>query len=238
MDMRWILTTGNLSRLRADGVPLDNAYVVSSDPVLCGLPPGSTCTPVLTYKAFAQFEADVKADRINPVYGWVMYDCEAWGFTPTSERQNPWLFMREFGQLAHSKGYRVILAPARDLADVPGSVQPKSPGESTDHWYLATDIAGQAAYADLFLVQSEMDEKLPAAYASLVNGAVTEALSHNPFASVFAEVATTADSAAQMIAAAKQVEVDGFYLSIADGNVAAAKAFIEAMTASAAKVAA
>jgi len=81
---------------------------------------------VLVYNSYAQFAADIASHAIAPAYTWVMYDPEYWALTPLNEQQNPGLYMQQFGQLAHAHGLKVIEAPGRDLALVPGAACPQA----------------------------------------------------------------------------------------------------------------
>src|SRR6266704_2969292 len=90
---------------------------------------GYSTNAVLTYTSYAQFASDLQNKAISPNYKWVLYDPEMWSQTPVNEQQNPALYLKLFGQLAHANGYKVAEVPARDLAPGPGpGRQPAGPG--------------------------------------------------------------------------------------------------------------
>src|SRR5579859_6104956 len=133
---------------------------------------GFSASAVLTYNSYAQFAADIQNGAISSSYRWVLYDHEMWSQTPVSEQQNPALYLKLFGQLAHANGYKVAEVPARDLAQVPGSACPQLPGENLDHWFVRCDIAGTAAaYADVFVLQDQVNTTNLAEFGYLYNTA-------------------------------------------------------------------
>jgi hypothetical protein len=159
-----------------------------------------------------------------------MYDAEYWSPTPLNEQQNPALYMQEFGQLAHANGLKVIEAPGRDLAMVPGGTCPQAPGESLDHWYLRCDIPGAAAgSADIVVVQDQVNTTNPAEFSYLYNSSLSQARAANPQVAVDAEVSTTYGTAGQMVTAAKSIAAGGFYISATTSTLRKAKSFLYKM---------
>jgi hypothetical protein len=211
------------------GRMLDHAYVLS-DPHA----PAPTGTPVARYRALATFRADVHAGTIHKAFRWVMYDPESWPDTPVTEQVDPCAAMQSFGQLAHSAGYRVILTPARDLALVPNTSQPKQPGEDISAWYLRTGIAGCASrYADVIDIQAQALTLDQVAYPAFVGAAAAQAKAANAFVTQLAGVSTNYGSAEQMAGAAQAVEVGGYWLNVPGPHpdFAKAVAFLKLMAA-------
>jgi hypothetical protein len=234
----WLMGAGTLAGIHAADPATTSAVLnvpttYGAGSSLSGNPiqPGLAATPVLTYTSYAQFASDIQNSRISFPYRWVMYDPEEWAQTPLNEQQDPDRYMTLFGQLAHAHGLKVIMAPAMDLGYVPGSVNPRLPGEAITTWYLRANIGGAAAAAgDIVNVQTESQTTNLPAYDALFNGVAAQARAANPAVQVFAEVSTVNGTVAQMTAAAESVSPDGYYLA-APGATAQAAQFVANMAA-------
>jgi hypothetical protein len=205
--------------------PAGTAYAVNYGAVDTSAPG----IPVKAYYSYAAFQADGP----QPV-DWVMYDTEHQTSTPKAEQNDPITCMNEFGKLAHKRFYHVINAPARDLSYAPAPVCPRH-ADPVDRWYVSacgTGLPGGAAgNTDIWLCQSEVDETSVSAYQTLVGDSRTDiAVSTNPGCLLYAELSTGNGTASQMIAAARSVTVDGFYLAIPDGDISKAVQVIEAIS--------
>lgn len=206
-----------------------------------GTGPNSTLNPVsdgfsanaaLVYTSYAQFQSDLQNGAISTNYKWVLYDPEMWSQTPVNEQQNPALYLKLFGQLAHANGYNVIEAPARDLAQVPGSSCPELPGENLDHWFVRCNIAGAAAASsDVVVLQDQVNTTNLTEFDSFFNATHSQALAANPQIQMDAEVSTNYGTADQMAAAAQSVNADGYYLSATTPTIAQADQFLQEMQA-------
>jgi hypothetical protein len=193
---------------------------------------GFSTNGVLVYAAYAQFASDLQNGAISPNYKWVLYDPEMWSQTPVNEQQNPALSMKLFGQLGHANGYNVIEVPARDLAQVPGSACPQLPGENLDHWFVRCNIAGAAAaYADVFVLQDQVNTTNLTEFDYLYNTTRNQALAANPQVQVDTEVSTNYGTAAQMAAAAQSVNADGYYINATTPTISQADQFLQQMQA-------
>src|SRR6266568_3586499 len=144
----WVMTGWNIHQLNQLSPAVASHFF--NTPASYATGPNTAATPVsdgfatasvLVYNSYAQFAADIASHAIAPAYTWVMYDLEYWAQTPLAEQQNPAAAMRQFGQLAHAHGLKVIEAPGRDLGLVPGAACPQA-RENLDHWYLRCDIPG------------------------------------------------------------------------------------------------
>jgi hypothetical protein len=182
--------------------------------------PAISATVVARYRSLVQFKIDLDARVIDKAYRWVIYDPEKWPDTPAEEQDDPALAMRHFGQLAHASGYRVIMAPARDLAYAPNSVYPKLSGEDASAWYLANRIAMAAArYADVLDIQAQyLTVPDLVAYKDFVHTAVSQAYAANRYCRPLAGISTNHGTAAEMAAAAKSVNVGGYWLNVPGPN--------------------
>ncbi len=232
----WLMGAGTLAGIDAaapaTAAVLNAPTTYGAGSSLTGNPiqPGLAATPVLTYTSYAQFAADLTAGRIHFHYQWVMYDPEKWAATPLNEQQNPARYMALFGQLAHTHGLKVIMAPAMDLGYVPGAASPWHYGETIVQWYLNSGLVAAAATdGDIVNIQAESQTTNITAYDTLFNGAAAQARTANPTIQVFAEVSTVNGTVAQMTAAAQSITPDGYYLA-APGATTQAAQFIQTMS--------
>jgi hypothetical protein len=218
----------------------------SNPPPPGGLPANFETTPILKYTSYAQFQADLGAGLIPAAYDWLMYDNE-YGIDPTTgkmwptpinEANDPWTYMRLFVQLAHANGYRVILAPGRDLGNDPSSVLPMLPTDgSLDNWYIRTGIAYTAAAtgAEVVHIQSQADQADPAtAFDEFFAACVAQIEQASGYCRRTAGLSTTnppGDSAQailqDMLASAASVATttQGYWLNLSDTTVSIATAF-------------
>lgn len=237
----WIATGWNIHLAdRADPATTRHFFNTSSS---FGTGPKATSNPVtdgfaanavLVFDSYAEFAAELGSGTISPAYKWVLYDPEEWPQTPAAEQLNPVRYLTEFGQLAHSRGYKVIEAPGRDLGNVAGAGSgcPKLPGENLDQWYIHCDIAGAAAAAsDVYVVQDQVNTTNTAEYRWLFSNAQRQALAANPQTIMDSELSTNYGTARQMAAAAKSVSADGFYVSITHPAIGKAGQFFRLMRA-------
>jgi hypothetical protein len=173
------------------------------------VPAGYATTPVLTYSSFSSFATDVNNDNIAFPYQWVMYDLEDWAASLVAEKNDPWSFIKLFGELGHAAGYQVIQAPALDLGSVSGIT-----GEPNSQWFIRSELAAQAAtYGDLLILQGESLETTIPAYQWLYINANQQAQAAHPGIPVLAEVSTANGTTTQMTAAAQSVNTPGYYVA-------------------------
>ena len=193
---------------------------------------GYTTRAVLTYSSYAQFASDLQNKAISPNYKWVLYDPEMWSQTPVNEQQNPALYMKLFGQLAHANGYNVVEVPARDLAQVLGSACPQLPGENLDRWFVRCNMAGAAAaYSDVFVLQDQVNTTNLTEFDYLYITTRSQALAANPQVQADAEISTNYGTPDQMATAAQSVGADGYYINATTPTIAQADQFLQEMQA-------
>jgi hypothetical protein len=143
----WLLTRAALSQLMADPSVRD---VLRASRVYEILQPGQqplpgfAAEPVVTFASVAALEQAVVGGKLpSGTYG-VLYDPEAWSFTPLAEQRDP-------VAVAHAHGLRLIVAPALNLTTI------LAPGGGT-RWqaFLALQLAGQMAkVADIVELQAQ-----------------------------------------------------------------------------------
>jgi hypothetical protein len=233
----WIVTGWNIHLLNHANPALaqyffdtPSSYGTGTEHASSPVIDGFTATPVLWYTSYQQFAADVSSGTITYPYQWVYYDPEHWSPTPVAEQQDPGTYMRLFAQLAHAHGYKVIEAPARDLGDAAGSACPLQPGENLNHWYIRCGIAGLAAAdGDMIVLQDEANMRHVRVYRNWFNRTRKQALAANPTIPVIAVVSTNRGSPTKMIAAAKAVNANGYYVTIRSRALPRAVQFFQAM---------
>lgn len=153
-----------------DPTAADPATTSSVPPGPGSLPPGFGTTPVLKYSSYEQLNTDLKNQGQNPnlaQYKWLEYDTENWppppgaNTEPPAEEQNPWGYLRQFVTLAHEYGYRVMLAPALDLALVSDTLVPANNDETNGDWTKRTGILAACAAAGADIVHCQCQSQQP-----------------------------------------------------------------------------
>jgi len=235
----WVMTGWNIHQLDQLSPAIANhffnspsSYATGPNTATSPVSDGFATSGVLVYNSYAQFASDIANHAIAPTYTWVMYDPEYWTLTPLNEQQNPVLYMQEFGQLAHANGLKVIEAPGRDLALVPGAACPQVRGENLDRWFLRCNIPGAAAAdADMVVVQDQVNTTNVAEFDYLYSSSRAEAQAANPAVLTDAEVSTTYGTASQIATAAKSAGADGIYINATTSALGKTKSFLRIMQA-------
>ena len=233
----WVLTGWNIHQLNQLNPAVakhffntPSSYATGPNTSASPVADGFATTGVLVYNSYAQFAADIASHTIAPSYTWVMYDPEYWALTPLNEQQNPARYMQQFGQLAHANGLKVIEAPGRDLAMVPGTACPPIRGETLDHWFLRCNIPGAAAAAgDMLVVQDQVNTTNTTEFDYLYSSSRAEAQAANPQVITDAEISTTYGTASQMATAARSANADGIYINATTHALGKAKSFLRLM---------
>jgi hypothetical protein len=216
----WLLTRWALSQLIAN--PAARAKLAGAlvyEILQPGQRPlaGITARPVVTFASAAALEDAVTGGQL-PVgtYG-VLYDPEAWSFTPVTEQRNPVQAATRAAAVAHEHGLRLIVTPALNLTTVlaPGSQQPR--------WRAFLDlnlVARLARVADIVEIQAQSLERDTATYAAFVQAATSQASAGSPRIIVLAGLSTNPPGApvdSQHLTAAIQATrsmVAGYWLNI------------------------
>jgi len=232
---RWMANARYIAQIRAAAPDLagmwnGGTFALSSptSPPPLGLAADGP-VPVGIYRSFDKLMRDCAAGLIHPDFGWLLADYESWPDTDLAARQDPFAYLRKAAQYAHRYGpWRLIAAPARDLAGV-CTAQPKTGGESDTDWYLRTGMAARAArYADAVSVQSQA-ETITGRFAGMVSQASAQARNANPYAIRLCGISTRYGTAEQMAAAVQSVvpaQASGAWLNLPDDDVAKAVAFL------------
>jgi hypothetical protein len=178
---------------------------------------GVDATPVVTYSSVPELRSALEDNSLPPGTGAVLYDPEAWSYTPAAEQRDPVQAATQAAELAHARGLKIIVAPALNLTTV------LDPGSSAPRWrtFLDLGLAGpMARIADTVELQAQSLERDPETYASFVHAAAAQARADNPNVTVLAGLSTNPPGAAvdsrQLTEAieASRADVDGYWLNI------------------------
>jgi hypothetical protein len=186
----WLLTRSALAQLLADPVVRDE---LRRSRIYEILRPGQRALagigaePVVTFASATALEDAISRGQLAAgTYG-VLYDPEAWSFTPVSEQRDPVRAVIQAAAVAHGHALRFLVAPALNLTTV------LNPGDRKPRWrqFLALNLAGNLArYADFIELQAQSLERDTAAYTSFVRSATSQAVAANPRISVLAGLST------------------------------------------------
>jgi hypothetical protein len=216
----WLLTRSALAQLVinpavSEGLARSHVYELlhpGQQPL-----PATGAVPTLVFASAAQLATTLRGDVLPVGTGAVLYDPEAWSFTPDEEQRDPAAAVARAASAAHRLGLQLIVSPALNLTTV------LAPGSSAPRWqqFLDLGLAGALArHADLIEFQAQSLERDTASYQAFVVAAARQARSANPDVGLLAGLSTnppgaTVDSG-QLIAAidATRRHVDGFSLNI------------------------
>jgi hypothetical protein len=197
--------------------------------------PDGTVSATAIYTSYAAFAQDVADGKVPSFVHAVLYDVEKWAATPIAEQRNPRAYMARFSKLARAHGLVPLLAPARDLALVPGGSCVKRPGENLTQAYVRCGLATADADAAVLVVQSQVDEFDLPVYRSFLAEVARQARAANPRVAVVAELATAPNgqvaSLAQLAAAARSVYglVQGFSLTARTADLQTAARLLQSL---------
>ncbi len=216
----WLLTRSALALLAADpavraGLGRSQVYEIlppGQRPV-----PGVDATMVVTFPAVAALGDALAGSHLPAGTRAVLYDPEAWSFTPAAEQRDPVRAAARAAALAHAHGLKIIVAPALNLTAV------LAPGSSAPRWRQFLDLrlaAKIAEVADFLDLQAQSLERSTASYVNFVREAAAQARAANPEVTVLAGLSTNPPGAAvdsQQLTAAIRASwpaADGYWLNI------------------------
>jgi hypothetical protein len=181
-------------------------------------PLSGVSTPlVVTFPSVGELRSALAGHTLPPGTRAVLYDPEAWSFTPPAEQRDPVRAAEQAAALAHAHGLKLIAAPALNLTTV------MTTGGSQPRWkqYLDLGLArSMARVADVVELQAQSLERDQGTYAAFVRQAAAQARSANPRVTVLAGLSTNppgAPVASHQLTAAFQATrpaVDGYWLNI------------------------
>ena len=177
--------------------------------------PGIEATSVATFMAVEELRRAAGSQALGSLQ-WVLYDPEAWTFTPVAEQRDPAAACLQAAGAARAGGLRVMIAPALSRTTV------LAPESKVPRWrrYLDLGLAGAAAAADAVELQAQSLERDTATYTEFVRAATEQARAVSPRIPVLAGLSTNPPgapvTARQLIAAVDATRdiVDGYWLNI------------------------
>jgi hypothetical protein len=186
----WLLARSALAQLVADPVAVSELsgklvyeLLQPGEPPL----PGVVAEPVVTFASAAALESAVNAGQLPSGTFGVLYDPEAWVFTPAAEQQNPVQAATAAVAVAHAHGLRLIVTPAIDLATV------LDPGGAGPEWrqFLDLDLVGRLAkVADVVELQAQSLEQHTRVYTVFVQAAAAQGSAARPGIDLLAGLST------------------------------------------------
>lgn len=173
----------------------------------------------ISVRSFTSYRAIVRALETGSVDSnarAILYDNEAWKFTPEDEQRDPARYTKMAASVVHGKGLIFIAAPAVTLVR-----RLAAPSEKRYDAYLRLGIAADAArYADVVDVQAQGSEKNVRLFSNFVRRAAEQARAANPKVLVLAGISTNPNGQRvsaqelQQAIVATRAYVDGYWLNV------------------------
>ena len=219
--LRWILNGPAVETFASD--PQAAKFFAGSSPYVVrratsgvAIPASWNAQTTRIFTNYRSLAAAFASGAIGSDVKAILYDNEAWEFTPLEEQRNFASYAKRVADLVHQHGLLLIAAPAVDLVrnlDVSG--RPRYDA------YLNLKIAADAArYADVYEIQAQGSMAGVRKYAQFVGAAAEQARAANPRVLVLAGISTnpsgrhvTADAIVQAIDATRDV-VDGYWFNV------------------------
>lgn len=173
--------------------------------------------PAVAFASAAELAAAVRDGQLPGGTEAVLYDPEAWTFTPPGEQRDPVAAAERAAAAAHDRGLQLIVAPGVNLVTV------LAPAGAGPRWRRLLDLgllARLAARADVIVIQAQSLERDAADYAAFVTAAARQARQASRRVGLLAGLSTNPPgspvTARQLLAAflATRSVVDGFWLNI------------------------
>lgn len=219
MGVRWIVNAGSLRRA-ASAIPLEEQERFFGSP--CTFLVGKqNVEPYAHWHAVGTMtiRSAAEVDRCcGEGVGAVLYDPEAWRFTPPEEKRHPGAAACRVAEVVHGQHRLLIVAPAADLA---------GGGPERFERFLRAKIAARVARcADVYEIQAQGTEPDARAFEEFVRKAAAQARSARKGIVVLAGISTnpmgrevSAEAVYACVRAVRE-EVDGYWLNIPAGGAA------------------
>ena len=184
---------------------------------------GVSARAVVTFSSAATLVEAVQQGMVPPdAYG-VLYDPENWSFTPASEQRDPVAAARQAAQAAHSRGLKLLVAPALNLTSVLAPGSGAASGGRGPRWQQFLNLrllAHLAQVADVVELQAQSLERNTGTYTSFVRAAAAQARAARSGIMVLAGLSSnppgppvTGQHLTDVIRATRST-VDGYWLNI------------------------
>lgn len=134
------------------------------------------------FTSYADMQQAFRSGGIQAATTAIVYDAEAWQFTPVAEQRDPVYYARLAAALVHGRRLQFIATPAINLATT-------TSGQDRYDAYLRSSIWQAAAYTDVFEIQAQQLEGTPR-FAAFVSQVVSQIHGRYPSAVVFAGMST------------------------------------------------
>ncbi len=149
----------------------------------------------------------------------MLYDPEAWSFTPRAEQLDPASAAQRARDVAHAHGLSLIVAPALNLT----TLHPDPAGGPRWKQFLRLGLSltdSEAKVTDVLEIQAQSLERSTSTYAEFVRDAAAQARAANPRVAILAGLSTnppgspvTSQQLTAVIHATSGI-VDGYWLNI------------------------
>jgi hypothetical protein len=222
--LRWIVNAGSLHHSLA-AIPMELQQRTFDSP--CTFMIGKLSQePYASWKAIATISIKSFADTghcCKEGIGAVLYDPEAWEFTPVDEQQHPGDYACKIASLVHAQHRILIAAPATDLVGKWPDLARRT-GDRYDHFVQSGVAASMARCADVYEIQAQGAEAESSRFRSYVEAIRKQVRAQNPKIIVLAGISTNPNgrtvSADQVYSSVRAVLplVDGFWLNIPAGG--------------------
>lgn len=217
----WMINAAALDSLQttAGWSQADNArYFDNANTYVLGtMPDGWQSMNTRTFTSYTALKAAFDAGTISSSVQAIVYDNEAWQFTPLSEQTNFASSVQETATLVHNHNMKLIATPATDLVSV---LDPNGTGTVYSRYLSLNIVKAAAQYADVVEIQAQGSEASLTTYKQFVREAATQAKTANPNAVVLAGLSTNPSGqkvTGQQLYAAYQATksfVSGYWLNI------------------------
>jgi hypothetical protein len=216
----WMLTRAALAQVATEPAVLAG---LQRSRVLEILHPGQQplavagAEPVVTFSSAGELSQAVSGGQLPAGPRALLYDPEAWSFTPHAEQLNPASAAQRARDIAHAHGLSLIVAPALNLT----TLRPDPAGGPRWKQFLRRGLAGSMAkVADVLDIQAQSLERSTSTYAEFVREAAAQARAANPRVAILAGLSTnppgapvTSQQLTAVIHATRGI-VDGYWLNI------------------------
>lgn len=221
-NVTWMINATALALLQTTGSGwsqadsarfFDNAHTY----VMGQVPAGWQSISTRTFTSYTALQAALAAHSILSSVRAIVYDNEAWQFTPVEEQQHFALSVQKAADLVHSHHMLLIATPATDLVNVS---DPSGKGSTYSRFLSLNIIKAAAQYADVVEIQAQGAEANLSTYTQFVSAAATQAKTANSRVVVLAGLSTNPSGkkvTAQQLYAAFQATssaVSGYWLNI------------------------
>ena len=216
----WMLTRAALAQVATEPAVLAG---LQRSRVLEILQPGQQpaavagADPVVTFSSVGELSQAVAGRPAAAGTSALLYDPEAWSFTPRAEQLDPASAARRARDIAHAHGLSLIVAPALNLT----TLRPDPAGGPRWKQFLRLGLAGSIAkVTDVLEIQAQSLERSTSTYAEFVRDAAAQARAANPRVAILAGLSTnppgapvTSQQLTAVIHATRGI-VDGYWLNI------------------------